>query len=98
LKVIGVDLALEHTDRVRMRPGMQLRGRIETDRIGHALLIPLDAVFTRPEGPIAFRRTSVGHERVKLQLGRRNLRYAEVLAGLAERDRVSRRDLDEEAR
>jgi HlyD family secretion protein len=98
LKVIGVDLALEHTDRVRMRPGMQLRGRIETDRIPHALLIPLDAVFTRAEGPIAFRRTPVGHDRVSLQLGRRNLRYAEVLSGLTDKDRVSRRDLDEEAR
>lgn len=98
LKVIGVDLALERTDRVRMRPGMQLRGRIETDRVPHALLIPLEAVFTRADGPVAFRRTPVGHERVKLQLGRRNLRYAEVLSGITDKDRVARRDLDEEAR
>jgi HlyD family secretion protein len=96
LKVIGVDLALEKTDR-RMRPGMQFRGRIETGRVEKALLIPLEAVFTRPEGPVAFRRTSVGHEAVKLQLGKRNLRFAEVLAGLSPGDRVSRRDLEQEA-
>jgi multidrug efflux pump subunit AcrA (membrane-fusion protein) len=94
LKVIGVDLALEKSDRVRMRPGMQFRGRIETGRVPGALLVPLEADFTRPEGPIAFRRTSVGHEVVRLQLGRRNLRFAEVTLGLAAGDRVSRRDLE----
>jgi HlyD family secretion protein len=97
LKVIGVDLTLEKTDR-RMRPGMQFRGRIETGRVPHAVLVPLEAVFTRPEGPIAFRRTPVGHEVVRLQLGKRNLRVAEVVSGLAPGDRVSRRDLEQEAR
>jgi multidrug efflux pump subunit AcrA (membrane-fusion protein) len=96
LKVIGVDLTLEKTDR-RMRPGMQLRGRIETGRVAQALLVPLEAVFTRAEGPIAFRRTSVGFEKVLLQLGKRNLRSAEVLAGLSPGDKVSRRDLEQEA-
>jgi len=96
LKVIGVDLTLEKTDR-RMRPGMQFRGRIETGRVSRAVLIPLDAVFTRPEGPVAFKRTPVGHEVVPLQLGKRNLRFAEVLSGLSPGDRVSRRDLDQEA-
>jgi len=97
IKVIGVDLKLEKTDR-RMRPGMQLRGRIETGRVPQALLVPLEAVFTRPEGPIAFRRTSVGFEKVPLQLGTRNLRFAEVLAGLSSGDKVSRRDLEQEGR
>jgi multidrug efflux pump subunit AcrA (membrane-fusion protein) len=95
LKVIGVDLKLQKTDR-RMRPGMQFRGRIETERLTQAVLIPLEAVFTRPDGPVAFRRTPVGHEVVRLQLGKRNLRFAEVLAGLSPGDRVSRRDLDQE--
>jgi HlyD family secretion protein len=95
LKVIGVDLALERTDPVRMRPGMQFRGRIETGRVAGALVVPLDAVFARPEGPVAFRRTGVGgHEVVPLKLGRRNARHAEVLGGLAEGDRVARRDLE----
>ena len=95
LKVIGVDLELGKTDR-RMRPGMQFRGRIETGRVPGAVLIPLEAVFTRPDGPVAFRRTSVGHEVVRLQLGKRNLRFAEVLGGLKAGDRVSRRDLEQE--
>jgi HlyD family secretion protein len=96
IKVVGVDLALARTDRVRMRPGMQFRGRIETLRAPGTLLVPLEAVFVRPEGPVAFRRTANGHELVKLQLGRRNARHAEVLAGLVEGDRVARRDLERE--
>jgi len=94
LKVIGVDLELEKNDRQRMRPGMQFRGRIETGRVPGAVLVPLEAVFSRPEGPIAFRRTSMGHEVVRLTLGRRNLRFAEVTGGLSVGDRVSRRDLE----
>jgi multidrug efflux pump subunit AcrA (membrane-fusion protein) len=94
LKVIGMDLALERTDRSRMRPGMQFRGRIETGRVPKVLLLPLEAVFIRPDGPVAFKRTSVNHELVRLQLGRRNSRVVEVLGGLEEGDRVSRRDLE----
>jgi HlyD family secretion protein len=96
IKVVGVDLKLARTDRVRMRPGMQFRGRVETLRAPRTLLIPLEAVFVRPEGPVAFRRTASGTEQVRVQLGRRNARYAEVLAGLVEGDRVSRRDLERE--
>lgn len=96
LKVIGVDLALDRTDPVRMRPGMLFRGRVETGRVTGALLVPIEAVHNRPEGPIAFRRTPVGHERVALELGRRNARFVEVRAGLAEGDRVARRDLEQE--
>jgi multidrug efflux pump subunit AcrA (membrane-fusion protein) len=96
IKVVGVDLALERTDRVRMRPGMQFRGRVETERTPHTLLVPLEAVFARAEGPVAFRRTASGHQLVSLRLGRRNARFAEVLDGLTEGDRVSRRDLERE--
>jgi HlyD family secretion protein len=92
LKVVGVDLALERGDPTRMRPGMQLRGRIEIGRLPHALLVPLEAVFSRPEGPVAFRRTVAGHQLVRLRLGKRNGRYAEVLEGLVEGDRVAHRD------
>jgi HlyD family secretion protein len=96
IKVVGVDLKLARTDRVRMRPGMQFRGRVETLRAPGTLLVPLEAVFIRPEGPVAFRRGSGGPELVRLTLGRRNGRYAEVLAGLTEGDRVARRDPERE--
>jgi multidrug efflux pump subunit AcrA (membrane-fusion protein) len=95
LKVIGLDLKLARTDRVRMRPGMLFRGRIETGRVHKAVLAPLEAVFVRDDGPIAFRRTAVGgHQKVRLQLGRRNARWVEVQSGLAEGDQIARRDLE----
>jgi multidrug efflux pump subunit AcrA (membrane-fusion protein) len=93
LKVIGVEIALDHRDPGRLRPGMQFRGRLETDRKSGVLLVPVDAVFPGPEGPVAFRRTTTGHERVALRLGRRSRSQVEILAGLAEGDRVARRDL-----
>jgi HlyD family secretion protein len=96
IKVVGVDLELERTDRVRMRPGMQFRGRVETVRVPGTVLVPLEAIFTRPEGPIAFKRAGAAWQQVPLRLGRRNSRYAEVLDGLAEGDRVARRDLERE--
>ncbi len=98
LKVIGIDIKLTKTDAVRMRPGMQLRGRIETDRVAHVLLLPLEAVFVRADGPVAFRKTATGHEVVRLTLGKRNRGLAEVVAGLREGDQVARRDLAEEPR
>jgi HlyD family secretion protein len=96
IKVVGVDLTLAKTDRVRMRPGMQFRGRVETVRAPGTLLVPVDAVFNRPDGPVAFRRRGGGYELVRLALGRRNARHAEVLAGLGEGDQVARRDLERE--
>jgi multidrug efflux pump subunit AcrA (membrane-fusion protein) len=97
-KVIGLDLKFAETDAKRMRPGMLFRGRIETERASKVLLIPLEAVFIRPDGPIAFKRTRTGFERVKLTLGRRSTRYAEILGGLSEGDFFARRDLEREGK
>jgi hypothetical protein len=55
--------------------------------------MPLEAVFLRPEGPIAFKRTAAGFESVQLTLGRAYRGNVEVLAGVAEGDQVARVDL-----
>ncbi len=93
LKVVRLDISLEKTDAVRMRPGMRFRGTIETGRVKQCLVISTDAVFPRPEGPVAYRKTVLGFEAVPLELGRRNDKLIEVLGGIRENDRVSRRDL-----
>jgi HlyD family secretion protein len=93
LKVVRLDVSLDRTDTVRMRPGMRFRGTIETGRIPRAVVIPSDAVFPTPNGPVAWRKTVLGHEAVPLELGRRNDRLVEVLGGLSEGDQVARRDL-----
>jgi len=93
LKVVRLDILLDRTDTVRMRPGMRFRGAAETERVPRCLVIPLEAVFPTRDGPVAWRRTALGFEAVPLELGRRNDHEIEVLDGLIEGDQVARRDL-----
>jgi HlyD family secretion protein len=95
LKVVGLSVRLEKTDSSRMRPGMQFRGRLETERLRDVLLAPVDAVFGRPDGPVVFRRTPAGWEKVRISVGRRSRTQVEVKSGLDPGDRVARRDLEE---
>lgn len=95
IKVIGVNIALDKLDATRMRPGMQFRGRLETGRFLGVVLVPIEAVFMRPDGPIVFRKTSSGFEKVKVVLGQRSRVQIEVKSGLEAGDRIARRDLEE---
>ena len=72
---------------------MRFRGTIETARIERPLLIPTEAVFPTPDGPVAWRRTLLGYEAARLEVGRRNDKVVEVLGGLSEGDEVARRGL-----
>jgi HlyD family secretion protein len=96
IKVIGARVKLERTDPSRMRPGMQLRGRLETGRLTNVVLAPLDAIFAGPQGPVAHRKTGAGWDTVPVELGRRSRTQVEVKRGLAPGDRIARRDLAEE--
>jgi len=101
LRVVRVQIALSTTEPLRMRPGMRFVGTIETERLTRALHMPLDAVFLRAEGPVAFKRTAAGFEEVRLTLGRAYRGSVEVLAGVSEGEQVARVDLgraDEERR
>jgi RND family efflux transporter MFP subunit len=93
LKVVRLDIDLDETDTRRMRPGMRFRGEAEVERVSDVLLIPLEAVFTTDDGPVVYRRTLLGSEPVRVDLGRRNSERVEVVSGLEDGDRISRRDL-----
>lgn len=90
-KVVKLSIAIDAT-RDPLRPGMRFRGQIETERVANAVVVPADAVLASPEGPVAYRRTGGGFERVRLELGRRTATMIEVKSGLAPGDRVSRGD------
>jgi multidrug resistance efflux pump len=90
-KVVRVDVELDVTDPERMRPGMRFQGSIEVDRAEDALLAPAEAVFGGAGGPVAFRRTRLGVEPVRLEIGRRTEDRVEVLAGLAAGDELAPR-------
>ncbi len=89
LKVALLDIELDATDSRRMRPGMRFRGRIEIERAAGVLLVPAEAVVPTEEGPVVYRRSLTGYERVKVELGRRGVSEVEVKGGIDESDRIS---------
>ncbi len=89
-KTVAVELSLDRTDPLRMRPGMRFQGTIETARVPGALVVPADAVSPTADGPAVVRARALGTEVVHPRLGRRNDRLVEVLGGLAAGDRVAR--------
>jgi multidrug resistance efflux pump len=83
-KIVKVDVALDASDPLRMRPGMRVRGEIETGRHPGLLVLPLEAVFPSPAGPVAWRPAWRGVSAVSLTLGRRNQKVVEIVKGLEE--------------
>ncbi|HEX3553689.1 MAG TPA: efflux RND transporter periplasmic adaptor subunit [Thermoanaerobaculia bacterium] len=96
LKVVKLTIDLDSTDPQRMSPGMRFLGTVEIERAARALVVPAEAVFTRPEGPVVYRRSGWGSETVHPVLGRHNDRLVEIRSGLAPGDMISRRDLAED--
>ncbi len=88
LKVLRVDIALDRTDAVKMRPGMRFKGTVELSRMRNALIIPRTTVFVTDRGPVAFRRGMFSVSRVALKLGRENEDSVQVVSGLTASDRV----------
>lgn len=88
LKVVELRVALDRTDPERMRPGMRFKGTIEVDRVADALTLPLTAVNTTPDGPMAYRPTLTGHRPVAVELGPHDSDAVQLISGLAEGERV----------
>lgn len=87
-KVVRLAIALEGVE-PELRPGMRLRGRVETERREGVLTVPAGAVTPTPEGPVVYRRATFGFERIRPELGLRNPETVEVLSGLEAGDRVA---------
>ena len=85
-----LNIDLDRTDPLRMRPGMRFAGTIEVQRAPAVVMAPLDAVIARPEGPLVYRRARFGVAAVHPRLGRRNDAWVEVLSGLAPGDLLRR--------
>lgn len=90
-KVVKLKITIDATT-VPLRPGMRFRGQVETAHLPNVVQISADAVFVTPDGPVAYRKTGGGFERVRLTLGRRTSTAIEVASGLAPGDRVARVD------
>jgi HlyD family secretion protein len=88
VKVVQLELRLESTDPLLMRPGMRFRGRIEVSRAPRVLQIPLEAVRSTAAGPAVLRLAGGAPTSTPVKLGRRSREAVEVLEGLADGDRV----------
>jgi HlyD family secretion protein len=96
-KVVKVSIDLDRTDPQRMRPGMRLVGTVEIERLPGAVVAPSEAVFSRPDGAVSYRREGFGTRAVRPKVGKRNDRWVQIVSGLKPGDRVSRRDLGTDA-
>jgi HlyD family secretion protein len=92
VKVVKLEIDLQRTDPLRMRPGMRFAGTVEVERAPRVLVAPLEAVQSLPGGPLVYRRTRFGAEPVRPRLGRHNDRWVEVVGGLAAGDRLRLRE------
>jgi HlyD family secretion protein len=88
VKVFDLEIDLERTDPMRMRPGMRFVGTVEVERAAGTVVAPLDAVRSLAGGPLVYRRAAFGVEAVRPRLGRHNDRWVEVLSGLAPGDQL----------
>ena len=88
VRVVGLDLRLEETDVMLMRPEMRFRGTIEVARAAKVLQVPLLAVQDTPTGPVVVKVSATRVAPVAVKLGRRSRDTVEVTDGLQEGDRV----------
>jgi len=87
VKVFKVDVKLDE-DLVDLKPGMTAQVEIELDRLADVLSVPVAAVFTEQEKTYCYTPSPEGPKPVEVTLGRMNETRVQVLAGLAEGDRV----------
>ena len=90
-KIVKLRIAIDgHA--AALRPGMRFRGQVEVERAPAVVQVPADAVFVTPSGPVAYRASAGGLERVAVVLGRRTASAIEIVRGLAPGEQVSRHD------
>jgi HlyD family secretion protein len=88
VRVVGLEIRLQQTDPLLMRPAMRFRGRIEIARVPGVLQIPLSAIESTAAGPVVSRLSGSGVTRVQVQLGRRGREAVEVTGGITAGDRI----------
>lgn len=74
---------------------MRFRGTIETRRLQGQLVVPLEAVFSQPQGAAVFVRTPLGKRLAYPTFGERSTDYFAIESGLDEGDRVLLRGIAE---
>jgi hypothetical protein len=92
-KVAKLKIAIDKTT-VPLRPGMRFRGQVETLRLAKVVQVPADAVFVTADGPVVYRDTGHGLDKIKIVVGNRTATAIEIKSGVEPGDRVSRVNLE----
>lgn len=88
-KYFQVIVAILNNDSVNLRPGMTARVNLLTDAARNVLSVPVQAVFSDGANKYCYVGKGPNAKKVKVELGRQNEDYAEIVAGLKNGDTVS---------
>lgn len=97
IKVFRVRIDLDTMDPA-LRPAMRFRGEIETSRRVKTMVVPREAVYLRPSGPVTWVRAFGRYRERPVKIGSANNRFVEILDGLSPGDVVASTDLATAAR
>jgi HlyD family secretion protein len=89
-KVVSVEIALDRTDRMRMRPGMRFVGAVQVKSIPGVVLVPVGAVLATPRGPVVRRWTVLGVRETPVRIGLCSADSVQIVSGVRPGDRVMR--------
>jgi HlyD family secretion protein len=88
-KNFQVIVAIRNSDNPNLRPGMTARVILYTDVAKNVLSVPVQAVFSEGANKYCYVGKGQNVNKVKVDLGRQNEDYAEIVAGLKNGDVVS---------
>lgn len=87
-KYFEVRIALNNTDN-RLRPGMTARVTIHSGIVANKLSIPLHALFEHEKIPCCYVKTEEGFVQRRIDIGRHNEHWVEVVSGIQNGDIVA---------
>ena len=88
-KYFQVVVAIHNNDNPNLRPGMTSRVILYTDVAQNVLSVPVQAVFSDGANKYCYVCVGKNAKKVKVEIGRQNEDYAEIVAGLKNGDMVS---------
>ena len=91
VQYFGVAITLDKTDPAVMKPGQRVQATLVLDQ-EDAIVVPIQAVFTKESKSIVYRRTATGFEPVTVELGAATAGRVVIKKGLADGDAIALRD------
>ena len=91
VQYFGVTIALDKTDPAVMKPGQRVQATLVLDQ-EDAIVVPIQAVFTKESKSIVYRRSATSFEPVPVELGAATAGRVVIKSGLHDGDAIALRD------